>query len=219
MTLSQDSIVAAAIDITRGGGLSAVTMRAIATRLDVTAMALYRHVVDREELVRLVADRIGRLVCPQLPPDAPWDERARAWSTAQRDTLRQYPGVAAWLIDNGPAGPAAYDLLEMLVAILAEAGFDDATVARGATAIMSWTFTRVAIEDAADVRTRRRAPDRTGAFLDGLSSIDATSHPATSRVGRDLLSLPFSESFQAGLDLILSGLGSRRPKVHPLLNT
>ncbi|MDG4782328.1 TetR/AcrR family transcriptional regulator C-terminal domain-containing protein [Micromonospora sp. WMMD961] len=212
MRLNRDAIVDMAVDITRSDGLSAVTMRAVAARFDVTAMALYRHVSDREGLIRLVADRIGRLVCPQSSTGASWDERARAWATAQRDVLRQYPGVAAWLIDNGPAGPAAYDLLEVLVAALADAGFDDATVARGAASIMSWTFTRVAVEDLANARVRRRVPDRTVAFLGGLSGIDAASHPVTSRVGPELLALPLPEIFDAGLGLILAGLTSERPR-------
>lgn len=209
-TLSRDALVAAAVDITRNEGLSGVTMRAVAARFDVTAMALYRHVADREELVRLVADHLGGLVRPQAPAGASWEDRAHAWATAQREVLRQYPGVAAWLIDNGPAGPAAYRLLDLLVGVLSDAGFDDATVARGASAIMSWTFTRVAIEDSADVRIRRRAPNRTAAFLDGLSGIDTTTHQAATRVGPEFFTLPLSEIFEAGLDLILAGLRSKR---------
>ncbi|QOC93450.1 TetR/AcrR family transcriptional regulator [Micromonospora craniellae] len=209
MALSRDAVVDAAIDITRSAGLSAVTMRAVAARFDVTAMALYRHVADREELVRLVADRIGELIHPQTPPDASWEQRARDWAMTQHEVLRRHPGVAAWLIDNGPAGPQAYRLLELLVATLSDAGFDDATVARGAAAITSWTFTRVAIEDSADVRVRRRASNRAAAFVDGLTGVDAAAHPTATRVGREFFTLPLPELFRGGLDLILAGLRSQ----------
>ncbi|WP_430785124.1 TetR/AcrR family transcriptional regulator [Actinoplanes sp. G11-F43] len=213
--LSQEAVVDAAVDITRDAGLSAVTMRAVAARLDVTAMALYRHVGGREDLIRMVADRVGQYVRPSAPPGASWEDSARCWAMAQRDVLRQYPGVAAWLISNGPAGPQAYRLLEELVAPLAGAGFDDATVARGAAAIMSWTFTRIAVEDSADVRLRHREPNRSEAFLNGLSAVDAGAHPSAARVGREFFALPMADLFETGLDWILAGLLVRLPPTSP----
>ncbi|MGO2360115.1 MAG: TetR/AcrR family transcriptional regulator, partial [Brachybacterium tyrofermentans] len=168
LSLSRDDIVEVALDVTRTDGLRAVTMRAIASRFDVTPMALYRHVADREELVRLVADRIGSLVHPEAPSGAPWEQLARAWAVAQRGTLRQHPGVAEWLMANGPAGAEAYRLLELLASALCAGGFDDARVARGAAQIMSWTFSRVAIEDNADARRRTKRRNRARAFVAGL---------------------------------------------------
>lgn len=210
-SLTRDAIVGKALDIAHREGLGAVTMRAVAGGLGVTAMALYRHVTDREQLVRLVADRIGGLVRPHPTADASWEQRARAWAEAQREILRQYPGVAAWLINNGPAGPEAYRLLDNLFEVLHDAGFDEATTARGAATIMSWTFTRVAIEDSADDRARRRSPERTAAFLDSLSGVDAAAHPFSTDIGPMFFTLPLSEIFDTGLDWILTGLG-RSPK-------
>ena len=124
--LNRDSIVRTALDITRSDGLSAVTMRAVAARIGVTPMALYRHVASRDELVRLTADRVGSLVHPEPTAGADWKEHARAWALSQRRVLRAHPGLAAWLTKNGPAGPEAYRLLELLAAALSSAGFDDA---------------------------------------------------------------------------------------------
>ncbi|MFC0097988.1 TetR/AcrR family transcriptional regulator [Micromonospora marina] len=205
--MTRDAIVGKALDIAHREGLGAVTMRAVAGSLGVTAMALYRHVTDHEQLVRLVADRIGGLVRPRSAADASWEQRARAWAQTQRETLRQYPGVAAWLINNGPAGPEAYRLLDNLLETLHDAGFDDATAISGAATIMSWTFTRVAIEDSADDRVRRRSPVRTAAFLDGLSGVDAAVHPFATGMGPTFFTLPPPEIFDTGLDWILTGFG------------
>ena len=49
--VSAESIVAAAIDI----GLSRVTLAEVASRLGVTVPALYRHVRNRDEIVKLAA--------------------------------------------------------------------------------------------------------------------------------------------------------------------
>ena len=37
-------------------GLGAVTLRSVAAELDVTAMALYRYVADKDELISLMVD-------------------------------------------------------------------------------------------------------------------------------------------------------------------
>lgn len=207
-TLTREGIVDAALDITRRDGLTAVTMRAVAARFGVTPMALYRHVADRDELVRLVADRVGAFVRPATPPDATWEERARAWASTQREVLRRHPGVAAWLIDNGPAGPEAYRLLELLGTALADAGFDDARIARGTALIMSWTFSRVAIEDGADARRRARSSNRAHAFVAGLADVDPVTHPIATRIGREFFTLPMQDVFDTGLTWILAGLRS-----------
>ena len=204
--LDRGRIIDASLTLVREEGLGGLTMRALAARLDVTPMAIYRHVTDRHELVRFVANRIGTFVQPATGPDAAWDERARAWATAQRSVLRTYPGVAAWLIDNGPAETEAYRLLDLLSAALADAGFDDAKVARGTALIMSWTFSRIAIDDNADARARSERPDRSRAFLAGLQEIDATRWPTAARIGGAFFTLSADEIFESGLDSILNGL-------------
>ncbi|MGO1315607.1 MAG: TetR/AcrR family transcriptional regulator [Cellulomonadaceae bacterium] len=208
LTLDRDTIVDTALDITRQHGLSGLTMRALAARFDVTAMALYRHVADREALVRLVVNRVGALVQLAEDPRAAWQAHARAWAVTQRRILRQYPGVAAWLMDNGPAGPEAYRLLDALARALANADFDDETTARGTALIMSWTFSRVSIEDNADGRQAAERPDRAGTFVTGLEQIDPAEYPAAARIGRSFFTLGMEETFDTGLEWILAGLSA-----------
>lgn len=206
--LSRDLIVATALAITREEGLQKVTMRAVGSRLRVTPMALYRHLSDRDELSRLVVDRIGAAFALDCEPDAGWEEKVRSWARVQRTGLREYPGVAAWLIDNGPAGANAYRILDILAAALLEAGFEDARVARGATLIMSWTFSRVAIEDNADLRTATERPNRARAFVSGLADFDMSDYPAAERIGAELFTLSMDEVFEVGLESMITGFRS-----------
>lgn len=202
--LSREAVVQTALEITAEQGLPAVTMRAVGARFGVTPMALYRHITDRPTLVRLVADRIGTLVHPTAAPTAPWQDRVRSWAHSQREILRAHPGTAAWLLENGPTGPQAYRLLEYLAAALTDAGLDDARAARGAALVMSWTFSRVSIEDATGLGARRAG--RADAFVDGLATVDPTDHPNAARIGREFFTLSGEEIFQTGLTWIVAGL-------------
>src|SRR5918998_4360722 len=73
-------------------GLAAVSMRAVAARLGVTPMALYRHVGDKSQLL----DGLVEQLLLELPlPDGtlPWQERLDALAAATRAPARRHPRV------------------------------------------------------------------------------------------------------------------------------
>ncbi|QBK03408.1 TetR/AcrR family transcriptional regulator [Hylemonella gracilis] len=69
--VSGDAILAAALALLDECGGQGLTMRALAKRLGVTAMSLYRHVGTHEELLRALSDRVYADVL--APPDPPSD--------------------------------------------------------------------------------------------------------------------------------------------------
>lgn len=212
--LSRDVVVSTALEITSAKGLSALTMRELAAQLDVTPMAVYRYVPNRDALVKLVADGIGALIHPEMNPTRPWDVDARSWALEQRRVLRHHAGVAAWLVQNGPAGQEAYRLLDLLAGCLIRGGFGTSDVARGCAAIMSWTFTRVLVEDAAEERAADGHQERSTAFLSKLTTISPHEHPGATDVGQEFFTLSMEEIFHSGLNAILDGLDRRRSAAH-----
>lgn len=56
--LSQDRIVAAAVELLDAEGLEALSMRTLAARMDTRATSLYRHVANKDELIELVVDEV-----------------------------------------------------------------------------------------------------------------------------------------------------------------
>ncbi|MFF8378986.1 TetR/AcrR family transcriptional regulator C-terminal domain-containing protein [Streptomyces sp. NPDC015661] len=80
-TLTRERIVRAALELADAEGLNALTMRRVATLLNTSTMALYRHVPGKAELVRLIADAACGEV-PLGPVPADWRtglERAARW--------------------------------------------------------------------------------------------------------------------------------------------
>lgn len=73
--LNQDRIVRAAVAIADTDGLSALSMRRVATELGVATMSLYRYVPGKDELVFFMIDHaIGDEQFPATPPDG-WRAR------------------------------------------------------------------------------------------------------------------------------------------------
>jgi AcrR family transcriptional regulator len=69
--------VRAALQLVDEKGLAALTMRALATELEVSPMALYNHVRDKDELVDLMVDlMLGEVDCSVTEGD--WVTQLRA---------------------------------------------------------------------------------------------------------------------------------------------
>jgi AcrR family transcriptional regulator len=62
--LSRERLVDAALELINGDGLEALSMRALADRLEVKAASLYWHVRDRRELLELLAESIVESIAP-----------------------------------------------------------------------------------------------------------------------------------------------------------
>jgi DNA-binding transcriptional regulator YhcF (GntR family) len=94
--LSRDRIVRAAMDIADTEGMAALSMRRVATDLDVATMSLYRYVHSKDALVLLMIDQaIGEEVFPATPPEG-WRARLELEARLQWTGFRRH----RWL---GPA--------------------------------------------------------------------------------------------------------------------
>ena len=92
--ITTETILAMAIRIADGEGLSAVSMRRIAVELGVSTMALYRHVRGKSQLVLLMADRI--MAQPPLPGARPpgWRAQLELVARAQWEMYCRHPWMA-----------------------------------------------------------------------------------------------------------------------------
>lgn len=118
--VSAQDIIAAAIDI----GLEGVTLKQVADRLDVAVATLYRHVRDRDELVRLAAFRLA--VTRPLPDaaDGHWTELAVDYARSLFESFVDEPQLIHELM-KGRLGPdMELDFLEQFLAELAQHGID-----------------------------------------------------------------------------------------------
>src|SRR6201985_1264525 len=100
------SAVGRAPQISRAEVLDAATMRAVAMGRQVTPMALYRHVDDKNALLDGLVEML--LTEYQLPrAEGAWDERLTVLAAGIRDTARRHPAVFPLLLTRPAVTPAA----------------------------------------------------------------------------------------------------------------
>ncbi len=102
--LDVPSIVEAALELADAEGLAAVSMARVGDALQCTAMALYRHIRSKDELLTLLVDRVAA-DAPALPEGLGWRDGLEAWARVQIDGVLAHPWVLDLPLASTPLGP------------------------------------------------------------------------------------------------------------------
>jgi AcrR family transcriptional regulator len=122
--LSREAVIDRALDVADREGLAAVSIRRIAQDFDVTPMALYWHVKNKDELLAAMGDRvIDAIEVPDLPADGGLD-RLRPLLDRLVTALARHPGSTELVRFRILQCPRGQLLTEQALGVLAEAGFD-----------------------------------------------------------------------------------------------
>jgi AcrR family transcriptional regulator len=119
--IDRAAILAASLELADEQGLAAVTMQAVADRLGVTPMALYRHVANKADLLDGVVESILLEVPLPDPADA-WPDRLSALARGTRAAARRHPQIFPLLLQRAAVTPGARRTREVVYAALREAG-------------------------------------------------------------------------------------------------
>lgn len=101
--------------------MSALTMRRIGAELGVDPTAIYRHFRNKREMLTELADRLFATE-PELDPDAPWQDRLRAFVWHAMRRYRKHLDLGLLLAGQADDLPALVRVRERSLTLLTEAG-------------------------------------------------------------------------------------------------
>jgi AcrR family transcriptional regulator len=133
-TIDREAVFDAAIRLLDAEGLEALTMRRLASELGVSAMAPYRHVASKDELLMVLA---ARLVYPPRPTD-PKGAILVLWSTIY-DSLAGHPWIPEVLARRRMMAPSVLGAIEEIHAALRNTGLSIEAAVRAYR--LMWNFT------------------------------------------------------------------------------
>jgi AcrR family transcriptional regulator len=146
-TLTKTEIFDTVLRLRHEDSVGMPSMRRLAAALDVSPMALYRHVSDKDEILLGLADKL--LAAQTLPPtDSSWQDYLRQLAMLLRALLRSEPIVLEIFLRRPVASPAAQQRLAAAVAVLTDAGFDTAGSTRAYATVHTYTIGFCALEHA-----------------------------------------------------------------------
>jgi AcrR family transcriptional regulator len=205
--LGRDRILRTALELADKEGAEAITMRRLGDELGFEAMSLYRHVVNKRDLLDGMLDLV--LSEWELPSEeGEWSDAVRASALSVHDGLRRHPWAARLLMTSAHLRPARLRYGDALLGRLRGSGFDaDETyhvyhLLDGyifGFSLWEIAYTSAAAVDPAVIETVMR-------------TIPWDEYPHfTEHRDQHLADGPHRDAnaFEVGLDLILDGLSAR----------
>lgn len=139
LPLSRERIVAVAMELADRSGLEAVTLRAVAERLGVEAMSLYRHVANKDDILDgLVETVLGEMTLPDRRLG--WRELLRERALAIRSVLLRHRWAVMLVESRTTPTAARLRMNDAVVGALRGAGFSIALSYGTLLAIDSYTY-------------------------------------------------------------------------------
>ena len=123
VSLNRDDILDAGVELLELGP-NALTMRALAEKLDVSATALYHWFPSKAELLDAIAEHVSAGIVATEQDNLPWWHRLRALSASIVDAAQHHPVTFAWVLMNYSTQPPLTRIDEAMLDVLLTAGFD-----------------------------------------------------------------------------------------------
>jgi TetR/AcrR family tetracycline transcriptional repressor len=211
MPLDRKAILECAFAILNESGYEALTLRRIAKGLGVQAPAIYWHFKNKRDLL----DEMGTQVMREAIADAPAADPAQSWENwaieyglGLRRTLLRYREGARMFSGTYLTDAGLFDAMETSLRKLTCAGFSLQAALCGMGTLYSYTIGFVIEEQAA-----RPMPDEANPQYDLVKRnqrIDPQTHPLSFAAGQENFT-HYDSRFQAGLALIVGGMGKALP--------
>ncbi|MEV6016962.1 MULTISPECIES: TetR/AcrR family transcriptional regulator C-terminal domain-containing protein [unclassified Streptomyces] len=217
-TLTADRIVRAAIELLDDEGLDGLNMRSLAQRLGSAATAVYWHIKNKDDLVRLASDAVWDEV--ELPglDTGDWRSAAAAHATGVYAMLTRHPWLVQAFGSHLLYGPGQARHNDFSLAVYEKAGFAPADADRAAAAALAFVLGST-LGPAAQVSLNRRL-SRSGEGAEQLMADAMASATETARrfphlrkrldttAATEYAGAP-DHSFEFGLRALLDGFEAR----------
>lgn len=206
-SLNLDDILDASQAIIETDGRDALTMRAVAERLDAGVMSLYSHVRSKEDILDHLAARVlGQVEPPAIQSgETDWRPALRRYFTALRVTLVEHPEFQRLFAVQGAASQAAFEHAEAAFGILADAGIKGARAARIWFACMTYTVGFVLWELPRLVEAASSGPAPARERRDRMAGLPPERYTHIVALASVLSTSTSTEQFEFGLDAIMLG--------------
>ncbi|HVV31183.1 MAG TPA: TetR/AcrR family transcriptional regulator [Mycobacteriales bacterium] len=147
--LTREKLVTAVLELIERDGISAVTMKQLACRIGCSTTAAYKHVLGKDELLELAADR---MIAQQLLPARSgqhWTDQIRAIVQANLYLEDHHPWVSDVMLkryeNRGAETPNVRKGLDRTREVLVRGGFSPRCAALG-NALVSATIIGLVVE-------------------------------------------------------------------------
>ena len=207
--LSKERVLQAAVELADRGGIEALSMRKLGQELGVDAMALYRHVRNKDDLLDgIIEVLVAEIDRAQAADD--WKAALREQSMAARRVMLRHPWARRVLEERPKGGPLFLAYIESVLATMRDGGFSIELAHHTLHVLGSriFGFNQDLFEDKAQSDP---SPEEVAGLMRALAPYPRVIEMAQSVSHEGVLGACDDDvEFAFGLDLILDGLERQR---------
>ncbi|MEV4265175.1 TetR/AcrR family transcriptional regulator C-terminal domain-containing protein [Kribbella sp. NPDC049584] len=206
--LSREAILTAALRIVDDEGIDALTMRRLASTLQVNPMSLYHHLPNKAAVLAGLAELVfAGLELPDPGDAVPWDEQLKQAARAYRNGLRQHPNLALQVLsDTSAVSDVVVVTMEPFYRALDRAGLSPRQIFEAANTLIDFIHGFSLGEASVRAQTFELAPD----LLTRVRALPADKAPTLTRIvdglGVEGLAYDFDGGFESGLSTLTAGI-------------
>ena len=205
-SLTIDRVVAGAVELADAEGIDALTMRALATHLEVRPMAIYHYVANKDAILDAIVDAVfGEVYIPEATGD--WRDELTTRSASMRAALGRHPWAVGLLETRPTPGIASLTNHNAVLDVLLTTGFSLPATAHAYAAIDAFVY-GFALQEA-----MLNSVDLAGSAPELLAGMNLTDFPRITEFAMQHVMQPgyaFGNSFDAGLTMVLDGIAALR---------
>ncbi|MDX6741978.1 TetR/AcrR family transcriptional regulator [Actinocorallia sp. A-T 12471] len=205
VVLTRELIVHTAVELVERAGPDALSMRAVAEELGVSAMATYRHVASKEDLIEGMAEYVMATLDVPDEQEADWRDEARALIRAFREIAREFPRSLALVLESRTRIPVTLRAIERAVALCVRAGLDGPTAIAVMRSIMAFTL-GAQLREAGLGRMLARDP---GDPAEAVKALGEAEFPHVVAQREALLDADADADFEFGIALFLAAIEAK----------
>ncbi len=207
--------MAAAISAADDGSLSTLSMRSLAQELNVSPMALYAHVADKDEILDEILDHALARDARPAPAGGDWREWMIAFAEQLHVVLTDRPELLDRYCRRPVGVTSALERMEAALAVLCDAGFDDETAVDVFATVQTVTLGFTALEVARRSTAAAERVPRASTDLDPSSprywtaffaALPPERFPHLVRARPDLAEFTSADRFRRALSSLLGGV-------------
>jgi AcrR family transcriptional regulator len=203
--LTRERVIKTATAMADDTGVDALTIRKLATELDVWPMAIYHHVPNKDSIIDGMVDQVFSEI--ELPPtDLDWKTAIRRRSVSARQVLARHRWAAPLMESRRTAGPATLQHHEAILDCLRNGGHSIEMSAHAYALIDAFIYGFALLEANLPATGGQDMADLAETIIEPLP---ADLYPRLIELTAEHVLQPgydFGNEFDFGLGLILNGL-------------